>query len=96
MTAHDGFTMRDVVSYERKHNLANGEMNRDGSDHNWSTIPGVEGETNDPDILRTRDRQIRNLLTTLFLSQQFAMLVAGNNMAGRSRGTTMRIARTTN
>jgi len=78
VTAHDGFTMRDVVSYERKHNHANGEMNRDGSDHNWSWNSGVEGETADREVLRTRDRQIRNLLTTLFLSQGVPMLVAGD------------------
>src|SRR5206468_1690688 len=68
VTAHDGFTLRDLVSYEQKRNQRNGESNRDGSDENWSANYGVEGESNDPEILRVRARQTRNLLTTLMCS----------------------------
>jgi glycogen operon protein len=85
VTAHDGFTLRDLVSYERKHNEANGEDNRDGTDDNRSWNCGVEGETGDEDVLALRRRQLRNLLTTLLLSTGVPMLVAGDEM-GRTQG----------
>nr|WP_257584392.1 glycogen debranching protein GlgX [Streptomyces sp. TLI_146] len=85
VTAHDGFTLRDLVSYERKHNEANGEGNRDGTDDNRSWNCGVEGETDDPRINALRRRQLRNLLTTLLVSTGVPMLVAGDEM-GRTQG----------
>jgi isoamylase len=84
ITAHDGFTLRDLVSYNVKHNEDNGEDNKDGEDHNRSSNYGVEGETDDPEINCLRQRQIRNFLTTLFLSQGVPMLVAGDEM-GRTQ-----------
>ncbi|MCK9928225.1 glycogen debranching protein GlgX [Frankia sp. Mgl5] len=84
VTAHDGFTLRDLVSYNDKHNEANGEENRDGSDDNRSWNCGVEGPTDDVSVNRLRDAQTRNLLTTLLLSQGVPMLVAGDEM-GRSQ-----------
>lgn len=86
VTAHDGFTMRDLVSYEHKHNLANGEMNRDGTDHNTSTNHGVEGPTTDPAIRSARNRHIRNLIATLFLSQGVPMLLAGDEIGRTQNG----------
>jgi isoamylase len=86
VTAHDGFTLRDLVSYDRKHNEANGEDNRDGADDNDSWNCGVEGETDDPKILALRDRQQRNLLTTLFVSQGVPMITAGSEMGQTQRG----------
>ncbi len=85
ITAHDGFTLRDLVSYNDKHNEANGEDNRDGESHNRSWNCGVEGETDDPEILNLRLRQQRNFLTTLLLSQGVPMLLAGDEM-GRTQG----------
>ncbi|WP_408645943.1 glycogen debranching protein GlgX [Streptomyces odonnellii] len=85
LTAHDGFTLRDLVSYERKHNEANGESNRDGTDHNRSWNCGAEGETDDPAVNALRRRQLRNLLTTLLVSTGVPMLVAGDEM-GRTQG----------
>ncbi|MCX4983587.1 glycogen debranching protein GlgX [Streptomyces sp. NBC_00572] len=85
VTAHDGFTLRDLVTYERKHNEANGEGNRDGTHDNRSWNCGTEGETDDPDINALRLRQQRNLLTTLLLSTGVPMLVAGDEM-GRTQG----------
>ncbi|MDB5380014.1 MAG: glycogen debranching enzyme GlgX [Rubritepida sp.] len=85
ITAHDGFTLQDLVSYDHKHNEANGEDNRDGHDDNKSWNFGVEGETDDPEILERRARQKRNLLATLFLSQGVPMLLAGDEM-GNSQG----------
>jgi glycogen operon protein len=84
VTAHDGFTLRDLVSYQDKHNEANGENNRDGTDDNRSWNCGVEGPTDDPDILALRARQQRNLLVTLMLSQGVPMLLAGDE-AGRTQ-----------
>jgi glycogen operon protein len=84
VTAHDGFALRDLVSYEQKHNQANGEHNRDGSDDNRSWNCGVEGETTDPDVLDLRRRQQRNFLATLLLSQGVPMLVAGDE-SGRTQ-----------
>ncbi|GAA2464788.1 glycogen debranching protein GlgX [Streptomyces lavendulocolor] len=85
ITAHDGFTLRDLVSYEHKHNEANGEGNRDGTNDNRSWNCGAEGETDDPEVNALRRRQVRNLLTTLLLSTGVPMLVAGDEM-GRTQG----------
>ncbi|MEU7639222.1 MULTISPECIES: glycogen debranching protein GlgX [unclassified Streptomyces] len=85
VTAHDGFTLRDLVSYEHKHNEANGEDNADGTHDNRSWNCGAEGETDDADIAALRRRQLRNLLTTLLLSTGVPMLVAGDEM-GRTQG----------
>jgi glycogen operon protein len=84
--AHDGFTLHDIVSYEKKHNEANGENNRDGSDHNDSWNCGVEGETDDPAIVELRERQKRNLLATLILSQGVPMICGGDEMGRTQRG----------
>jgi len=84
ITAHDGFTLRDLVSYDRKHNEANGEDNRDGTDHNLSWNCGAEGPTDDPAINTLRARQQRNFLATLLLSQGVPMLLAGDEF-GRSQ-----------
>ncbi|MFF9761594.1 glycogen debranching protein GlgX [Streptomyces caelestis] len=86
VTAHDGFTLRDLVSYGRKHNEANGEGNRDGTDDNRSWNCGAEGETEDEDVRALRRRQLRNLLTTLLLSTGVPMLVAGDEMGRTQRG----------
>jgi glycogen debranching enzyme GlgX len=85
VTAHDGFTIRDVVSYETKHNEANGEDNRDGSNDNRSWNHGVEGETDDPDITSLRRRQAANLMITLCLSSGSPMITAGDER-GRTQG----------
>jgi isoamylase len=80
ITAHDGFTLRDLVSYNEKHNEANGEENRDGTDHNRSWNHGVEGETEDKQILVLRARQERNLLATLLFSQGVPMIRSGDEI----------------
>ncbi|MDX3765890.1 MULTISPECIES: glycogen debranching protein GlgX [unclassified Streptomyces] len=85
ITAHDGFTLRDLVSYEQKHNEANGEGNRDGTSDNRAWNCGAEGGTDDPGINALRRRQLRNLITTLLLSTGVPMLVAGDEM-GRTQG----------
>lgn len=85
VTAHDGFTLRDLVSYNEKQNDANGEDNRDGESHNRSWNCGVEGETDDPEVLQLRDQQRRNFLTTLILSQGTPMLSHGDEI-GRTQG----------
>jgi glycogen operon protein len=85
VTCHDGFTLRDLVSYTHKHNEANGEENRDGADDNASWNHGAEGETSDPAILDLRDRQQRNLIATLFVSQGVPMLCAGDEI-GKTQG----------
>ncbi len=85
VTAHDGFTVRDAVSYDRKHNEANGEGNRDGSDDNRSWNCGVEGETDDPDVLALRRRQAANLIVSLCLSAGVPMITAGDER-GRTQG----------
>ena len=85
ITAHDGFTLRDLVSYNEKHNEANGEDNRDGESHNRSWNCGVEGETDDEEILRLRRRQHRNFLTTLLLSLGTPMIAHGDEF-GRTQG----------
>ena len=84
ITAHDGFTLRDLVSYNEKHNAANGEGNRDGEKNNHSWNCGVEGPTDDPKILKLRARQQRNLLATLLLSQGVPMITMGDEY-GRSQ-----------
>jgi isoamylase len=86
VTAHDGFTLRDLVSYEHKHNEANGENDTDGSNDNASTNSGHEGETRDPEVLALRARQVRNLLTMLLLSQGVPMLSAGDEIGRTQRG----------
>lgn len=85
VTAHDGFTLRDLVSYNDKHNDANGEEGRDGADDNRSYNFGVEGPTDDPAVLTLRARQQRNFLTTLLLSQGVPMLLHGDEI-GRTQG----------
>ncbi len=85
VTAHDGFTLADLVSYNEKHNEANLEDNQDGADDNRSWNMGVEGPTDDPEILALRERQQRNFLSTLFLSQGVPMLLGGDEF-GRSQG----------
>ena len=86
VTSHDGYTLADLVSYEHKYNQANGEDNRDGDDHNRSWNGGVEGPTDDPGIRELRDRQRRNFLVTLFLSQGVPMLLAGDELGRTQRG----------
>jgi isoamylase len=86
VTAHDGFTLADLVSYNSKHNEANGEDNRDGSDDNRSWNCGAEGPTDDPRIRALRARQQRNFLVTLLLSQGVPMLLAGDEMGRTQRG----------
>ena len=85
VTAHDGFTLHDLVTYNEKHNEANGEDNNDGEDHNRSWNHGVEGETDDPEIRALRERQKRNLLLTVALSQGVPMFLGGDEM-GRTQG----------
>lgn len=86
ITAHDGFTLNDVVSYNEKHNEANGDENRDGNDNNLSCNYGVEGPTTDENINKFRKRQIRNFLSTLFLAQGTPMLVAGDEFGHSYQG----------
>ena len=86
VTAHDGFTLRDLVSYDAKHNEANGEDNRDGTDNNRSWNCGVEGETDDPAIVALRKRQAANLMLTLCLSTGVPMLTAGDERGRTQRG----------
>jgi glycogen operon protein len=86
VTCHDGFTLNDLVSYDRKHNEANGEDNRDGTDDNSSWNCGVEGPTDDPAIVALRERQMRNFLATLFLSQGIPMLLGGDELARTQQG----------
>ncbi|WP_246142489.1 glycogen debranching protein GlgX [Nocardioides rubriscoriae] len=86
ITAHDGFTMRDLVSYNEKHNEANGEDSRDGEDHNRSYNHGAEGPTDDPEILALRSRAQRNLLATLLLSQGVPMILHGDEWGRTQHG----------
>jgi glycogen debranching enzyme GlgX len=86
VTAHDGFTLHDLVSYDAKHNQANLEENRDGTDRNLSWNCGAEGETDDPQINLLRARQKRNLLATLLLSQGVPMLLAGDCLGRTQKG----------
>jgi glycogen operon protein len=86
ITAHDGFTLHDLVSYNEKHNEANGEGNNDGESHNRSWNCGEEGPTNSPEIIALRERQKRNFLATMFLSQGVPMLVAGDEIGKTQSG----------
>jgi glycogen operon protein len=86
ITAHDGFTLNDLVSYNQKHNEANGDDNKDGSDNNDSWNMGAEGPTGDPGITGMRERQMRNFLTTLFTSQGVPMLLGGDEFARTQQG----------
>jgi glycogen operon protein len=86
VTAHDGFTLADLVSYERKHNEANGDANHDGETFNRSWNNGVEGPTGDPAVLERRTRQRRSLLATLLLSQGVPMLLGGDELGRTQHG----------
>jgi glycogen operon protein len=86
VTCHDGFTLHDLVSFNNKHNEANGEGNRDGLDANWSWNCGVEGPTDDPEIRGLRRRQAKNLMATLLLSQGVPMLLAGDEFLRTQAG----------
>jgi isoamylase len=86
VTAHDGFTLHDLVSYNEKHNEANGEENRDGTDNNLSWNCGVEGPSDDPEIRKLRERQKRNFLATLLLSQGVPMITAGDEVGRTQQG----------
>jgi glycogen operon protein len=86
VTAHDGFTLADLVSYNEKHNMANGEDNRDGESHNRSWNCGVEGPTDDPEILELRARQMRNILATLMVSQGTPMISHGDEIGRTQHG----------
>jgi glycogen operon protein len=86
VTCHDGFTLRDLVSYNEKHNEANGEDNRDGESHNRSWNCGAEGETDDPGVRELRARQMRNFVATLMLSQGVPMISHGDEVARTQRG----------
>src|SRR6185436_7645558 len=86
VTAHDGFTMADLVSYERKHNEANGEGNSDGENHNLSANSGVEGETDDKHVLELRARQRRNFMATLLCSIGVPMMSGGDELGRTQRG----------
>jgi glycogen operon protein len=86
VTAHDGFTLHDLVSYNEKHNEANGEGNRDGESHNLSWNGGVEGPTGDPGMLALRGQQMRNFLATLLLSQGVPMICGGDEIGRTQRG----------
>ena len=95
VTAHDGFTLNDLVSYNEKHNEANGEGGRDGESHNRSWNCGVEGPTDDPEINALRAQQRRNFLTTLLISQGTPMISHGESLAAPKTATTTSTARTT-
>jgi glycogen operon protein len=86
ITAHDGFTLRDLVSYDKKHNKANGENNKDGEKNNRSWNCGIEGPTGNLEILQLRENQVRNFLATMMLSQGVPMLVAGDEMGRTQQG----------
>jgi isoamylase len=86
ITCHDGFTLNDLVSYDHKHNEANGEENRDGSNENYSWNCGVEGDSDDPEIIGLRRRQAKNLVATLLLSQGVPMLLAGDEFLRTQKG----------
>lgn len=86
ITAHDGFTLEDLVSYDQKHNDANGEGGRDGANDNHSWNCGAEGPTEDANILELRERQKRNLIATLLFSEGVAMIVAGDELGHTQKG----------
>jgi isoamylase len=87
ITVHDGFTLQDLVSYEHKHNEANGEHNRDGNDHNLSSNHGIEGPTDNPLIKQKREILKRSLLATLFFSQGIPMLLGGDELSRTQHGS---------
>ncbi|MFT6986309.1 MAG: isoamylase [Psychromonas sp.] len=86
ITCHDGFTLNDLVSYNRKHNLPNGENNRDGCDHNFSWNHGVEGETDDPKIVQLRTQQMKNMLTITLISLGTPMILMGDEIGHSQKG----------
>jgi isoamylase len=86
VTCHDGFTLNDLVSYNEKHNEANGDENRDGESYNRSWNCGVEGPTDDPEILELRSKQMRNIMATLMISQGTPMIAHGDEMARTQQG----------
>lgn len=86
ITSHDGFCLRDLVSYNEKHNMINGEKNRDGNDANWSWNSGAEGETDNPDVISNRRLRMRAMLATLFMSFGTPMLVAGDEFGNTQFG----------
>jgi isoamylase len=86
VTCHDGFTLNDLVSYQHKHNEANGEDNRDGIDENYSDNDGIEGQTDDPIVETLRNRQIKNLILTLFVSRGVPMVLGGDEFRRTQRG----------
>ena len=86
ITCHDGFTLQDLVSYDRKHNEANGENNRDGADDNHSWNCGAEGPTDDPNVVALRERQKRNLFATLMFSEGVAMMFGGDELSHTKKG----------
>src|SRR2546426_7979931 len=86
VTCHDGFPLRDLVSYNQKHNEANGEDNQDGESYNRSWNCGVEGATDDTNVLALRDRQVRNFLATVLLSQGVPMILAGDELGRTQHG----------
>ena len=95
VTAHDGFTLADLTAYNEKHNEANGEDNKDGESNNRSWNCGVEGATDDPEVLELRERQRRNFLGTLLLSAGVPMMLGGDEIGRAKTATTMLTARTT-
>jgi isoamylase len=95
LTAHDGFTLADVVSYVERHNEANGEDNRDGHSANWSDNFGVEGPSDDAAIRAARALRRRNMMATLLLCQGTPMMLAGDEIGHSRVATTTPIARTT-
>src|SRR5207302_4150139 len=86
VTCHDGFTLADLVSYDRKHNEANGEDNRDGLEGNYSWNCGIEGPSDEPEICKLRRRQAKNFIATLMLSQGVPMLLAGDEFLRTQHG----------
>jgi isoamylase len=86
ITCHDGFTLNDLVSYQVKHNLANGEENQDGADENFSANYGVEGPTDDPHLEAVRERQVKNFFLTLFVSRGVPMMLGGDEFCRTKRG----------
>lgn len=86
ITCHDGFTLADLVSYNHKHNMANGENNRDGSDHDFSWNHGVEGATSDPEILQLRNQQMKNMMVINILSLGTPMILMGDEIARTQKG----------
>ena len=86
VTSHNGFTLHDLVSYNHKHNEANSENNRDGTDANYSNNYGVEGPANDPKIQRIRGRQVRNMLLTLLVSRGVPMILGGDEFRQTQQG----------